>query len=180
MTGLVVVGDIFGFLPDPADLPGGAVAGHRLWRLADLAGRPDLDGEALHGHLFAGGGLATVVERLAATEARGMVGLGFSAGGTALWRAVAAGLDLAALVCVSSTRLGEEIEPPAIPTRVFWGGRDPRRPPEAWNAAIPTDAVTFPEAEHAFYRDRTTPATIALWDAVGALLAATAGAPASE
>ncbi len=174
MTRLLIVGDIFGFLPDPADLPGGGEAVHRGLRLADLAERPDLDGEALHAHLFGEDGIATVVRRLAATEGGGKVGLGFSAGGTALWRAALAGLDLAALICVSSTRLGAETVAPAIPTRVFWGGRDPRRPPEAWNATLPIVAVTFPEADHAFYRDRTAPATTALWAAIDAMVAATA------
>ncbi len=131
-------------------------------RLADLCGRPTLSGEALHAHLVQENGLGAAIDTLCGFGGDRLYGLGFSAGGTALWRAVAKGLRLHALVCVSSTRLRYETSPLPIPTQTFWGSHDPHRPDEAWNAAVPTRSRTYPGRDHAFYREDWPDANSAL------------------
>ncbi|GAB3442006.1 alpha/beta fold hydrolase [Insolitispirillum peregrinum] len=149
---LLIVGDIHGF-PQSGDalLADTPIKAHIL-TLAELSDRPDLRGEALHGHLVHHGGLQRAAQTLGKRDGRPYVGLGFSAGGTALWRAVSAGLALRALICVSSTRLRLETAPLTIPTMTLWGDCDPNRPTEAWNGSVPTHSKTYAGAAHDFYR----------------------------
>ncbi|AGB71235.1 hypothetical protein RTCIAT899_CH09245 [Rhizobium tropici CIAT 899] len=86
------------------------------------------------------------------------VGIGFSAGGTVLWNAVKEGLELKALICVSSTRLRLETSPLNIPTMVLWGEADPYRPTESWNNTLPRCWKAYAGKQHDFYRiDAATP-----------------------
>jgi dienelactone hydrolase len=118
--------------------------------------RPDLHGEALHHHLFQEGGIAVAVQRLHSliTNAPPLIGLGYSAGGTALWQAVRAGARLSGLLCISSTRLRNEGTIP-IPNAVVFGENDPGRPSKEWLATVPQHATLLPDADHAFYADGT-------------------------
>jgi hypothetical protein len=143
---------------------------HRYLRLADLCERPDLAGDELHHHLFRQGGIRAVVQRLCEVGGSQLYGLGFSAGGTALWRAVAEGLKLRAVICVSSTRLRYENSPLPIPTYVFWGALDLHRPDDAWNETIPTQAQIYPEMGHDFYRADWRKETSMLRRDIGMLL----------
>ncbi len=153
---LIVVTDIHG-APDPQtclsrDLPVAA----RL-SLADLCGRAELSGEALHHHLFENDGMTTAVKTLSRflDTSAPLVGLGYSAGGTALWRAVAQETaPLRGLMCVSSTRLRNE-GPIAIPNMVVFGENDPGRPSRTWCTDVPQRAAILPNADHAFYADST-------------------------
>lgn len=160
MLRIIIVTDIFD-LPQLCNglLDGGGKAGHEcsFLRLADLSGHPGLRGDALHKHLFVDGGFQMAVKSLCEMQADNLIGLGFSAGGTALWRAASQGLNLRALVCVSSTRLRYETSPLAIPTYVFWGGKDKNRPSEAWNRSVPTGAKTYHLEDHGFYQDQNAP-----------------------
>jgi hypothetical protein len=151
MQDLLVIGDIFGF-PGVGDLSNFDGRPHRLLRLADISGRPDLSGEGLHEHLFKGGGLEHAVHKLCKIDASACIGLGFSAGGTLLWNAVKLGLRLQALICVSSTRLRLETAPLAIPTMTLWGELDPHRPAGSWNAAVPGLSKIYADQPHDFYR----------------------------
>jgi hypothetical protein len=160
MAELLVVSDIFGFPKSFTDLLAlGRRANrlHRCFELPDLSGHPELIGDRLHNHLFAHDGLELILERLLDIRGDGLVGLGYSAGGTALWHAVSRGLKLKALICVSSTRLRHETSPLPIQTHVFWGGKDENRPSEAWNKAIPTSSTTYADAAHGFYQDPDAP-----------------------
>lgn len=144
--------------------------------LADLCDLPNLSGEALHHHLFQEDGMTRAVNNLRDIIANKpfLTGLGYSAGGTALWKAVQAGAPLSGLICVSSTRLRDEA-PLSIPTQVYFGDNDPGRPSESWLATVPTSADLLPNAAHAFYAEtdhlaRTQvateiAATVALWSA---------------
>lgn len=145
---LLIVGDIHGF-PDAIDELLGREK-HRSLRLADLSGRPDLRGDGLHTYLFNEDGMCEAVRSLQENGSQSF-GIGFSAGGTALWHAVKAGLDLQALICVSSTRLRFEASPLNIPTLAIWGGCDPNRPDHAWNDAVPTSWKIYPAKQHDFY-----------------------------
>lgn len=125
--------------------------------LSALCGRVDLSGDALHGHLFEAGGMDIVVKALCARLCGNTIGLGYSAGGTALWRAVSSGGNLAALACVSSTRLRDE-GPIAVPSLVFFGAEDKRRPSDHWLASVPDRAVVLPDAGHDYYLSPETDA----------------------
>ncbi|MBX5224908.1 alpha/beta hydrolase [Rhizobium sp. NLR9b] len=147
----LVVGDIHGFPETFVELLD-AGSFQRHLQLADLSGRPDLRGDALHDHLFNRDGMRHAVRALHEIDGRGCLGIGFSAGGTVLWNAVKEGLELQALICVSSTRLRFETSPLAIPTMVFWGELDPYRPIESWNNAVPQCWKIYAGKQHDFYR----------------------------
>ncbi|WP_186442385.1 alpha/beta hydrolase [Methylorubrum populi] len=159
MSGLLIVSDIYGFPHDRRDLGSLARRPTVHHRLADLSGQPDLSGEALHAHLFKGDGIGIAARALARAGHAGLCGVGFSAGGTALWQAIAGGLRLRALVCVSSTRLRREAAPLAIPTFILWGEADPHRPDQEWNRYVPLEAKIYAGQHHDFYRSALTDGT---------------------
>ena len=144
---LLVVGDIHGC---PKAFEPLVRFEHRNLQLADVSGRPDLSGEELHNHLFKGGGLERAVQSLR-EESPSCLGIGFSAGGTTLWHAVKAGLNVQALICISSTRLRFEVYPLRIPTLAIWGECDPNRPDDTWNDAVPSCSQTYAAKPHDFY-----------------------------
>jgi len=92
------------------------------------------------------------VQALIETPVNGCFGLGYSAGGVALWRADAKGLRLSGLFCVSSTRLREELAI-TIPNWVFFGETDPKKPSKQWLSQIPDKHTVFKEAGHDYYVD---------------------------
>lgn len=162
---LLIVGDIHGFPETSVELLGIGRFEHRALQLADLSGRPGLRGDELHDQLFNEGGILRAVRALCEIDGRACVGIGFSAGGTALWQAVKAGLDLQALICVSSTRLRFETSPLHIPTMVVWAEFDPHRPTESWNDTVPGCCKTYTGKQHDFYRiDALTPKSSLLTD----------------
>lgn len=118
--------------------------------LNELCGRSDLTGEALHRHLFVEGAFDKAVASLKERLTAGMYGLGYSAGGAAIWRAAAEGLPFAAIFCVSSTRLRNEA-PITIPNHVFFGAEDPNKPSPNWLATVPDQATVFEKAGHSYY-----------------------------
>ncbi|NIZ62525.1 hypothetical protein DL239_16255 [Sedimentitalea sp. CY04] len=77
-------------------------------------------------------------------------GLGYSAGGTALWRAAAVGCSFTALFCVSSTRLRDETAI-AAPNHVFFGSEDQGKPSSQWFATVPDQSTVFEDAGHTYY-----------------------------
>lgn len=90
---------------------------------------------------------------------QGFWGLGYSAGGTALWRAAASGHDFAAIFCISSTRLRTEI---AIdtPHRVFFGTKDQNRPKSSWLSTVPRHYRLLDDADHTYYLDPHSEAAV--------------------
>ncbi len=173
---LIVVTDIHG-APNENLCLSAVLSGVERLSLSELCGQPTLSGEALHHHLFQGEGMARAVSTLRdmMAERSSLIGLGYSAGGTALWRAVHAGAPLSGLICVSSTRLRDE-SALSIPTQVYFGDNDPGCPSKDWLTTVPTIATLLPNAAHAFYADADHPAraqvaadiaaTIARWTAV--------------
>lgn len=147
---IILVSDIHG-LPQSADWLGEGVD-TEIVKLSAAAGAEPLSGEALHHHLLTAGGMETAVEHLLALGGADVVGLGFSAGGTALWRAVARGMPLQTLVCVSSTRLRLETSRLPIPVHTFWGGADPNAPDEIWRGTVPTSSRVYQDRDHGFYQ----------------------------
>lgn len=158
---IIVVSDIFGY-PSAQDCVSGLlpnVSDIRNLSMSAMSGRPELTGEALHRYLFEGGGMQTVTNALAALTTETYIGIGYSAGGTALWRAVALGMPLLRLFCISSTRLRTESKIP-VPNHVFFGGKDTNRPTAGWLSTVPTRATVFDDAEHDYYRSATSPETV--------------------
>ncbi|RUM20333.1 alpha/beta hydrolase [Rhizobium phaseoli] len=152
MQYLLVVSDIHGFPETFADLSEVGCSQHRVLQLADLSGRPGLRGDELHHHLFNEDGMRHAVRAVREIDGRTCLGVGFSAGGTALWNAVKEGLELQGLICVSSTRLRFETSPLNIPTMVVWGELDPYRPHVSWNHAVAQRWKTYAGKQHDFYR----------------------------
>lgn len=173
---LIVVTDIHGAPDEGLCLSEGLSEVGRL-SLAELCDQPRLSGEALHHHLFQEDGMARAVRRLCdmMADQPALIGLGYSAGGTALWQAAQAGAQLSCLICVSSTRLRDE-SALSIPTQVFFGDKDPGRPATGWLTTVPTTATLLSNAAHAFYADADHPArtqvaseiaaTITRWTAI--------------
>jgi dienelactone hydrolase len=120
--------------------------------LNQLCQTPYLSGDALHQHLFENDGIETVAHTLQAHSDPNTIAVGYSAGGTALWRAVQAGMKLKALFCVSSTRL-RELGPISPFTHTYFGSLDTGKPNKKWLAKTPTKHFTFEDAEHNFYND---------------------------
>ena len=118
--------------------------------LNELCGRPDLAGEELHRHLFDHGGMGDAVSALMQALDGDFFGLGYSAGGTAIWRAAAEGLPFTAIFCVSSTRLREE-KPIATPNHVFFGMEDKNKPSPKWLSTIPSRVTVFQGVGHTYY-----------------------------
>lgn len=158
MSGLLIVSDIYGF---PENCPVSLATAQRrvaYHRLSTLAEEPALSGEALHEHLFGREGIGIAIRALVRSSHDDFCGLGFSAGGTVLWKAVAGGLRLRALVCVSSTRLRYESAPLPIPTLTLWGENDPRRPDWEWGQQTSLETKSYAGKHHDFYRsDLTSP-----------------------
>ncbi|SFL28586.1 hypothetical protein SAMN04488036_108123 [Shimia haliotis] len=158
---LLVVGDIFGRPARGCCLSEG-LSSTEIIRcdLANLSGRPDLAGEALHAHLFERGAMGRVVDTITKLSNTPTVALGYSAGGTALWQA-ARHVPFLGLVCISSTRLRNET-PVSVPTLTVFGGSDPHRPNDHWCATVPTHVQILPEAAHDFYCETGSPRYAAL------------------
>ena len=118
--------------------------------LNELCDRPDLVGEPLHRHLFDHNGFDEGIFALRAVLGSGYFGLGYSAGGTLLWRAAAQGMPLNGIFCVSSTRLRNEA---AIsnPNHVFFGALDQNKPSSKWLSTIPEYHTVFQGVGHSYY-----------------------------
>ncbi|WP_343565274.1 hypothetical protein [Kiloniella sp. b19] len=124
--------------------------------LNELAGRPELSGEALHRYLFQDRGMnkavATLTEMM--TKEKHCFGLGYSAGGTALWKTAAfQAVPLLGLFCVSSTRLRDETAIP-VTAHVFFGSQDPGRPSLEWLRTVPVSYTLFENAAHSDYLEK--------------------------
>lgn len=161
---IVLVSDIHD-QPETGGWPGGDLD-VAFVRMSDAAGAAHLRGEALHRHLFSNGGMEKAVAHVAALGGDESVGIGFSAGGTALWRAAAGGMRMRALVCVSSTRLRLETSRLSIPVHTFWGGRDAHIPDETWRRTMPTSSHVYEGLEHGFYQKPEGDAAGRLWTAI--------------
>lgn len=118
--------------------------------LNKLCKRSDLTGEVLHRYLFHLGGMDEAVDVLKRTIVENAVGLGYSAGGTAIWRAAAAGCSFSSVFCVSSTRLREELSISA-PNHVFFGTEDQSRPNFRWLETVPDHFTVFDGVGHSYY-----------------------------
>lgn len=151
---LIVVTDIFA-LPAKADcisekLPD--ISSIERFGLSELCEQPNLSGEALHQYLFTKGGLEKVANTLLSIAGKDSFGLGYSAGGTALWRAVTKGLILKGLFCISSTRLRLE-KSISTPNHVFFGAKDHGKPSDEWLIEVPQRQTVFEGCGHNFYLD---------------------------
>lgn len=151
----IVLTDING-LPSPETcfLSGlrGSISVERVG-LGELLGVPHR-GKDLYCALVQGGfdvTAAKVIEQFGDAE----IGVGYSSGGTVLWKGILRGFRLKRLVCISSTRLRDE-DPHAmsIPALTVFGDQDASRPPALWGEGSDLERLFLPSAEHAFYAEK--------------------------
>lgn len=82
------------------------------------------------------------------------IGIGFSIGGTILWRGYQEGkLSFKRLICISSTRLRNEIEKIDIPTLTIFGEKDSYAPTLEKIQSLGANYRIMPEFDHDFYRE---------------------------
>ena len=125
--------------------------------LNELCGRPHLEGASLHSFLTENDGFNEAANNLAQLAIKDCVGLGYSAGGTAIWRAITFGLELRSVYCVSSTRLRDEPSI-SVPNHVFFGEKDIKKPSNNWLSTVPHSATVFDGVDHDFYLERSSDA----------------------
>jgi dienelactone hydrolase len=90
--------------------------------------------------------------RLATEFPHVAVGLGYSAGGTLLWKAVRLGMQLQALICIASTRLrDEDPQEMHVPTLVVSGEHDPFAPRDDWATGSDVRHIILGGCDHGFY-----------------------------
>jgi|GEM_PF-5792498 len=116
-----------------------------------LLGWPHLLGTSTHEHLFKHGGIETVIQALVEYSDPETIAIGYSAGGTALWRAVQAGMSLQGLFCVSSTRL-RELGPIEPHTHTYFGSKDSNRPNDNWLSQASPNHTILQDVGHNFYQ----------------------------
>jgi len=109
-----------------------------------------LQGDPVHERLFKHNGIDAVVQALQTYSDPDTIALGYSAGGTALWRAVQAGMSLKGLFCISSTRLRELVSV-APYSHTYFGSEDAHRPHDLWLKKAPSRYSIFKGASHNFY-----------------------------
>lgn len=132
--------------------------------LSDLSGKPELNAEQLHNYLFEQEGMRQVVRKLCDVSGDDLVGLGYSAEGTAPWRAVREGLLLKKLIRVSSTRLRHERVRLAVPAITLWRELDAHRPDDEWYRLVPSRSIVYQIWGHNFY-DGTNASTAGTYQA---------------
>lgn len=138
------------------------VASDIVFRLAlnELCGRPDLTGEDLHRYLFEKSGMDDAVDALGRYLTSDCAALGYSAGGTALWRAAASGRSFRYLFCISSTRLRNETVI-STPNHVFFGEGDSGKPSQSWLSKVAQNATVLAQVGHDYYQFLDSPAVLA-------------------
>jgi dienelactone hydrolase len=79
--------------------------------------------------------------------------IGFSVGGTTLWKAAHIGLALKQLFVLSSTRLREEQNKPNCKLHLYFGEQDLYQPASSWFTELELHPKIFSGQTHEFYQD---------------------------
>lgn len=147
----VVIGDIHD-APAPGQCLRRSTATQPVRRLSLRDLLPSSQSQANVHQALVEGGFHLAAERLAKKIPRATVGLGYSAGGTLLWKAVRLGMQIEALVCIASTRLRDE-DPREIqvPTLVVSEEHDPFAPGKDWAIGSSVRHIVLGGCEHGFY-----------------------------
>lgn len=106
--------------------------------------------EYLH-QQYINGGIDRAVESLINREKEEVSVLGFSIGGTIVWKAGLAGLKIKNLTAVSSTRLRHENMKPNTKINLYYGELDPVIPDINWFARHGLDKKLFEQENHTCY-----------------------------
>jgi len=153
---LIVISDIYDG-PEPDGCFSKLIAAKFGWtikriKLADLAGKEQLIGEALHEHLVQRTGFKRAARSLAKITTPEDVVLGYSAGGTVGYLSAEINSSFAGLICISSTRLREQNSAALeIPCMAIFGENDPGAPAAKWSRASHLTRIDLPSQAHAFY-----------------------------
>ncbi len=102
---------------------------------------------------FAEGGIDTAAAHLLKIEKEPAHYLGFSTGGTILWKANLLGLPMKSLYTVSATRIRSEVIAPKCPTTVLFGDGDIYRPKSEWYDKMQVKGELIKGFGHTMYTD---------------------------
>lgn len=100
------------------------------------------------------GGIQTAVNKLSNIIATEQNVIGFSIGGTILWKALLGKTASTKLVCVSSNRLRFEVATPHCPVLTIFGNQDRLRPDANWYNEKNLQRKTL-QGDHDFYKTKT-------------------------
>ncbi len=104
--------------------------------------------------LFISLGIEDAVESLSCEKESFDIGIGFSIGGTILWKSYQERkLSLKKLICISSTRLRMETKKINIPTITVFGEKDNCAPSSEKMNDLGAICKIIPEFDHDFYRN---------------------------
>lgn len=100
---------------------------------------------------FVNGGIEIAVENLLKTEKGKIEILAFSVGGTIAWKAALKGLQVSALIAISSTRLRYEMAVPSCRIRLHFGGEDINKPSLEWFEKYCVSHEIYSKKSHEMY-----------------------------
>ncbi|MBS0350157.1 MAG: hypothetical protein JSR33_03035 [Proteobacteria bacterium] len=104
--------------------------------------------------LFVSFGIKNAIESLGSEKDSFDIGIGFSIGGTILWKSCQEKkLSLQKLICISSTRLRRETKKINIPTITLFGEKDHYAPSLEQMNDLGAICKIIPEFDHDFYRN---------------------------
>jgi len=102
---------------------------------------------------FVKGGIDLAADNLTKENIQYDVVIGFSVGGTILWKAIENHhLSASQLVCISSTRLRYETRNLPIKTMLFYGSEDKYAPNKQVMKKLADQFYIFPDVSHDFYK----------------------------
>lgn len=97
------------------------------------------------------GGIKTAVDNLTKNYDLGPNLIGFSIGGTIIWKAMLGKASTTKMICVSSTRLRFEVATPHCPVFTLFGNQDKLRPDANWYNEKNLQRKTL-QGDHDFYK----------------------------
>jgi len=119
--------------------------------LASISVSNSYNGEEEIHRQFINGGIERAVNRLILPENKNSIGVGFSIGGTILWKAALKGLGISELICFSSTRIRYESDKPNCRIKLIFGQNDAYQPGEEWYKKMGLKVDVLPDLGHNFY-----------------------------
>lgn len=103
---------------------------------------------------FINGGIERAVQNLLNLEREPVSVLGFSIGGTIVWKSVLRGLKCSQLIAVSSTRLRFETEVPNCKINLYYGELDLNTPKTEWFLDLKIVNQIFEDQGHHLYLEK--------------------------
>ncbi len=113
---------------------------------------PDMSNDERHPQ-FVEHGIETAVTKIVTNDIHYALAVGFSMGGTLLWKAVTRGFSVGGIVCISATRLRYESQATTpVPSVLIFGDSDPFAPSATKCQQLGGQLVTVNNSGHEFYK----------------------------